>query len=217
MWLLLVMSLVMLGEEEKYNDQTSILVLSTGKKMMLVEPYRIEGNFVIVKTKLNQVLQLPIKKVNLKASERATRQYHEKRKEILFAKPKEERKKNPLPDQMFSEERHPGLKDKKVHDFSTLKDKGFDDEKDFFQLEDAWALFHKGEEIRKNPRLNVDEKKSLRKTLENYSKLIWECKASDKRKATLDELTWETHRRQLKNNLEKAKKELSKVLEDFSR
>ena len=213
--MLLILLLFTFAQDPTYSDTTAMLVLKNSQKMKLPKPYTIEGHYVLFTNKHGKSLQLPIDKVDLDASAKATEEYHRARKKILFAKPKEVKRKPSLPDTLFSESSTAPTDDQKQFNFQTPNEDSFSDDEDFFKLDEAWELYRKGDEAAKLARLGEKDKTIIQKKVARFSKLIWECKAAEKRKPGVDELTWESQKRDLKNLLQKSTKSLRELLTSY--
>ena len=197
--------------QDAYTDQTAFLILKSGARMKLAEPWTVEGKFVLVKNELGRVLQLPVGKVDLPASEAATQKYHDKRKALLFAKPKEERKTTPLPSSVYrDDEGQPEAK--KVYDFEAYKDRDALADADYFDLEAAWKTYRKADALLKQSRLRVQQREEGRALLDHFSQQIWAAKALDKERGDADELTWESHKREMKEALDKTRLEVENLI-----
>ena len=153
---------------------TRILVFNNGKKVKLNEGYEVQGQLVVFKNKTGQLLQLPVKIINLDASEKASLEWHRKRKaRLAYKTPVKTREA--LPDDLFQEKvgnqkESTAHKEKRVFNFADQKQDPY---------KDAWSVYEQGRELLNQAAIGK-LKKELQNQLEQFSKVIWNCRALEK-------------------------------------
>lgn len=202
LWILLIIALLSL-------EDTTFLVLKNGKRIKLSEPYQVEGSLVLFKGKNNQVLRIPLKQIDLEASETATADYHRQLKRKIKPIEKPKKNKGQIPDEYFSSNEGKGKS--QVYDFSEFQEKKFADEINYFDYQKAWSLYEHGKALRQRKGITDKDRQHLKDMLQHYSALIWKCKATEK-KRDVDELTLEDIKRRLKEELTKQQDALAQKL-----
>lgn len=197
------------------------LVLNNGKKLLLDEGYKVKNGKVLFKSRTGQPLQVSVDLIDLEASEKETRKYHQSL--VKTEAPKKVRPNyNGYPDDLFEDESriHKNMIETRsqprdrVRDFST-RSYGKDD---FYGTREAWKTYAKGLKVmREKKNMDKREKKLLHDQLRVLSNTINECRRHEYKKDDMGGTEWTENQASLKIKLKEVHTETEALVRIYEK